>query len=380
MRDTWRPSGWMVSSSVRRPWMWAIAAPALTASIYAARPPDVSCGGHRGCADRTCASRRHRDDQFFHDAPFYDSRGGSSRRSRFCAWRRADRASNTDMPCSTFIGTGRGAGRGSSRANSVISAATSPRRRGAENSGPRARTVNISPAVVPANAGTQYSRGRRTWHEWSPLSRRFRGTTPWWARGRVTGNVDGTAQGRNSTLEVSVVGLGGNNFGGRLDLADTRRVVHRALDLGVTLIDTADRTIPAPRRFARSGCSASGAAGGARHQVRWAADVRARSSAPRAVASCNSVEGACGGCAPIGSISTNCTRPDPRRRSRRRCADSTAGAAGQGPPYRLLQPDGAQIAEAQRTAQRQWPRAFASRLRTSTACWRAASSGSSCRP
>jgi aryl-alcohol dehydrogenase-like predicted oxidoreductase len=42
------------------------------------------------------------------------------------------------------------------------------------------------------------------------------------------------------TLEVSVVGLGGNNFGGRLDLAATRAVVHRALDLGVTLIDTAD--------------------------------------------------------------------------------------------------------------------------------------------
>jgi aryl-alcohol dehydrogenase-like predicted oxidoreductase len=42
------------------------------------------------------------------------------------------------------------------------------------------------------------------------------------------------------TLEVSVVGLGGNNFGGRLDLEATRAVVHRALDLGVTLIDTAD--------------------------------------------------------------------------------------------------------------------------------------------
>src|SRR6266508_5204472 len=44
----------------------------------------------------------------------------------------------------------------------------------------------------------------------------------------------------NSALEVSVVGLGGNNFGGRMDLEATRRVVHKALDLGVTLIDTAD--------------------------------------------------------------------------------------------------------------------------------------------
>jgi aryl-alcohol dehydrogenase-like predicted oxidoreductase len=43
-----------------------------------------------------------------------------------------------------------------------------------------------------------------------------------------------------SGLKVSIVGLGANNFGGRMDLAATRAVVHRALDLGVTLIDTAD--------------------------------------------------------------------------------------------------------------------------------------------
>jgi aryl-alcohol dehydrogenase-like predicted oxidoreductase len=40
--------------------------------------------------------------------------------------------------------------------------------------------------------------------------------------------------------EVSLVGLGGNNFGGRIDLAGARRVVDKALDLGITLIDTAD--------------------------------------------------------------------------------------------------------------------------------------------
>jgi aryl-alcohol dehydrogenase-like predicted oxidoreductase len=44
----------------------------------------------------------------------------------------------------------------------------------------------------------------------------------------------------HSDLRVSVVGLGCNNFGGRLDLDGTRRVVHKALDLGVTLFDTAD--------------------------------------------------------------------------------------------------------------------------------------------
>src|SRR5271165_3171330 len=44
----------------------------------------------------------------------------------------------------------------------------------------------------------------------------------------------------NSALEVSVVGLGGNNFGGRIDFDASQRVVHKALDLGVNLIDTAD--------------------------------------------------------------------------------------------------------------------------------------------
>jgi aryl-alcohol dehydrogenase-like predicted oxidoreductase len=44
----------------------------------------------------------------------------------------------------------------------------------------------------------------------------------------------------NTGPEVSLVGLGGNNFGGRIDLAASRLVIDKALDLGVTLIDTAD--------------------------------------------------------------------------------------------------------------------------------------------
>ena len=45
----------------------------------------------------------------------------------------------------------------------------------------------------------------------------------------------------NSRIEVSVVGLGCNNFGGRMpELEPVRAVVHRALDLGITLFDTAD--------------------------------------------------------------------------------------------------------------------------------------------
>jgi aryl-alcohol dehydrogenase-like predicted oxidoreductase len=43
-----------------------------------------------------------------------------------------------------------------------------------------------------------------------------------------------------SGLQVSLVGLGCNNFGGRIDLEASRKVVHRALDLGITLFDTAD--------------------------------------------------------------------------------------------------------------------------------------------
>jgi aryl-alcohol dehydrogenase-like predicted oxidoreductase len=43
-----------------------------------------------------------------------------------------------------------------------------------------------------------------------------------------------------SGLRVSFVGLGCNNFGGRLDLDATRRVVDRAIDAGITLFDTAD--------------------------------------------------------------------------------------------------------------------------------------------
>jgi aryl-alcohol dehydrogenase-like predicted oxidoreductase len=43
-----------------------------------------------------------------------------------------------------------------------------------------------------------------------------------------------------SGLTVSVVGLGGNNFGGRLDLERTRAVVDTAIDCGINLIDTAN--------------------------------------------------------------------------------------------------------------------------------------------
>ena len=45
---------------------------------------------------------------------------------------------------------------------------------------------------------------------------------------------------RLGSLEVSVVGLGCNNFGWRIDAAATKRVIDAALDSGVNFFDTAD--------------------------------------------------------------------------------------------------------------------------------------------
>ncbi|HTV45558.1 MAG TPA: aldo/keto reductase [Stellaceae bacterium] len=54
-----------------------------------------------------------------------------------------------------------------------------------------------------------------------------------------------------SGLRVSAVGLGCNNFGGRIDLDATRLVVHKALDLGITFFDGSD-TYGDPRGSAES--------------------------------------------------------------------------------------------------------------------------------
>lgn len=43
-----------------------------------------------------------------------------------------------------------------------------------------------------------------------------------------------------SGLRVSAIGLGCNNFGGRSGPEETKAVIHKALDLGITLFDTAD--------------------------------------------------------------------------------------------------------------------------------------------
>ena len=53
----------------------------------------------------------------------------------------------------------------------------------------------------------------------------------------VVGTIGTVDARRIGSLEVSVVGLGCNNFGGRLDEARTRRVVDAALDAGVKVRD-----------------------------------------------------------------------------------------------------------------------------------------------
>jgi len=44
----------------------------------------------------------------------------------------------------------------------------------------------------------------------------------------------------NSGLEVSVVGLGTNNFGGRMDYEATERVVKQTVEVGINMIDTSN--------------------------------------------------------------------------------------------------------------------------------------------
>jgi aryl-alcohol dehydrogenase-like predicted oxidoreductase len=44
----------------------------------------------------------------------------------------------------------------------------------------------------------------------------------------------------NSGLKVSAIGLGCNSLGGRVDEATSRQIVHKALDVGITLFDTAN--------------------------------------------------------------------------------------------------------------------------------------------
>ena len=68
----------------------------------------------------------------------------------------------------------------------------------------------------------------------------------WPANPRAGGGIYGLMQATRSqyrqigSLSVSLIGLGCNNFGWRIDEAQTRRVVDAALDAGINFFDTAD--------------------------------------------------------------------------------------------------------------------------------------------
>src|ERR1017187_7950546 len=60
------------------------------------------------------------------------------------------------------------------------------------------------------------------WQEW-----------PRWGRAEMETRKIGS-------LEVTVVGIGCDNFGGRIDEEQTREVLHAAIDVGINFFDTAD--------------------------------------------------------------------------------------------------------------------------------------------
>ena len=134
----------------------------------------------------------------------------------------------------------------------------------------------------------------------------------------------------SSGLVVSVVGLGCNNFGWRIDEAQTRAVVDAALDAGITLFDTAesygdgdsegflgralagrrDRAVIATKFGWGKGRDDNSVAA-RRPGLRPRRDRRAR----------------CGGSAPTTSTSTSTTAPTASPRSRRRSARWTSSSA-----------------------------------------------------
>ena len=116
-----------------------------------------------------------------------------------------------------------------------------------------------------------------------------------------------------SGLLVSVVGLGGNNFGSRLDVDGTRAVVDAAIDAGITLFDTSDT-------YGGGGGSERALGeilGSRRDQVVLAtkfghqhADMgTGRRSAPRAAAPTSGARSPsrCACCVPTTSTCTSCT-------------------------------------------------------------------------
>ncbi len=121
------------------------------------------------------------------------------------------------------------------------------------------------------------------------------------------------------SLEVSVVGLGCNNFGRRLDAAQTAAVVDAALDAGITFFDTAD--------VYGSGQSETfpGQALGQRRSAvviatKFGNPLEGRAVEPAVLTFSRPSRPVCAALARTTSTCTSCTGPIPRPRWRRHLA------------------------------------------------------------
>ena len=133
-----------------------------------------------------------------------------------------------------------------------------------------------------------------------------------------------------SKLAASRVGLGCNNFGMKLGVDDTRRVIDAALDAGVTFLDTADMyggtkseefigaALAGRRGRAVIATKFGGLAMMGKNGERWGAREYVRKAAEASLARLRTRR---------ASISTRCTSPTRRRRSKRRSARSASWCA-----------------------------------------------------
>ena len=190
--------------------------------------------------------------------------------------------------------------------------AVSPRRRGG-----RARRVRVGSSSSSASSSSRVSSAS--------------------ARPRPVTSVQGMelVQLGDSGLRASRIGLGCNNFGGRVDLEGTRRVVDAALDVGVTFFDTAEiygnggdserflGEVLAGRREQVVAQPSSGG-GGTRET-----GLPSTSAGPSTDPSSD--------CKRTTSTSTTSTSPTRRRRSRRRSTRSTRSCGGEGARDRLFE-------------------------------------------
>ena len=126
------------------------------------------------------------------------------------------------------------------------------------------------------------------------------------------------------SLTVSVVGIGCNNFGRRIDEAASRAVVDAALDEGITLFDTADTYgVGQSEEFLGRALGPRARRRGHRDEVRHGRRHQAAEGRERGVDRDGASKEACDGWGPTASTCTNCTRPTTRLRSTRRSKRST---------------------------------------------------------